>query len=119
MHLSSVCSSVMACGILIFAASNSATCTAVEAQLPITFCHQPGQLRFGSLPQILHAYMAEAYAPWSGLKRGSAAYESLKDEKAVVLWGLIEQVGKPPWECTRPWYAHCKGGCMCCASCRR
>lgn len=42
--------------------------------------------------QILHAYMAEPYAPWSGLKRGSAAYQELKQQKAEVLWGLIEQV---------------------------
>jgi hypothetical protein len=43
--------------------------------------------------QILHAYMAEPYAPWSGLRRGSAAYQDLKQQKAEVLWGLIDQVG--------------------------
>jgi hypothetical protein len=42
--------------------------------------------------QILHAYMAEPFAAWDGLQRGSTAYESLKAQKADVLWGLVQQV---------------------------
>ncbi|WIA36446.1 hypothetical protein OEZ86_007753 [Tetradesmus obliquus] len=41
--------------------------------------------------QILHVYMAEPYAPWSGLARGSRQYQQLKQQRAEQLWGLIDQ----------------------------
>jgi hypothetical protein len=44
--------------------------------------------------KILHAYMAEPYAPWAGLAKGSAQYQQLKQQRAEQLWGLIDQVGK-------------------------
>jgi hypothetical protein len=40
----------------------------------------------------MHAYMAEPYAPWSLLQRGSPEYKMLKEQRAEQLWGLIEQV---------------------------
>jgi hypothetical protein len=46
-----------------------------------------------ALLQILHAYMAEPYAPWSDLARGSEQYQLLKQQRAEQLWGLIAQVG--------------------------
>lgn len=46
-----------------------------------------------SVLQILHAYMAEPYAPWAGLSRGSEQYQQLKQQRAEQLWGLIDQVG--------------------------
>jgi hypothetical protein len=52
--------------------------------------------------QILHAYMAEPYAPWSGLARGSRQYQQLKQQRAEQLWGLIDQVGRvqTQWHCS-------------------
>jgi hypothetical protein len=43
--------------------------------------------------QILHAYMAEPYAPWAGLARGSEQYQHLKQQRAEQLWSLVDQVG--------------------------
>jgi hypothetical protein len=42
--------------------------------------------------QIIHAYMAEPYAPWARLRRGSLEYKTLKEQRAEQLWGLIEKV---------------------------
>lgn len=38
-------------------------------------------------------YMAEPFEPWQGLQRGSPAYNQLKQQRADVLWQLVEQVG--------------------------
>ena len=42
--------------------------------------------------QIIHSYMAEPYAPWARLRRGSLEYKTLKEQRAEQLWGLIEKV---------------------------
>jgi phytoene dehydrogenase-like protein len=62
------------------AASGGGGATAAAAARPSTHKH------------ILHCYMAEPFEAWEGLDRGSERYEKLKDERAEVLWGLIEQV---------------------------
>lgn len=36
--------------------------------------------------------MADSFSSWQALKRGSSEYKALKEAKAEVLWGLVEQV---------------------------
>jgi phytoene dehydrogenase-like protein len=43
---------------------------------------------------VIHAYTAgnEPYHVWEGLKRKSAAYEAMKQERSAVLWHALERV---------------------------
>jgi hypothetical protein len=37
-------------------------------------------------------YLAEPYAPWQGMRRGSEQYKAAKDEARGRLWDMVEQV---------------------------
>jgi hypothetical protein len=67
-------------------------CEIVQVLISIPSLTDPALAPAGK--HTLHAYLpaTESFAPWSGVQRGTPAYEQLKEERSQILFRAVEKI---------------------------